>query len=506
MEDVRDVVKEIKLVRREAKSLTRRTGEVTVAELEHMGARLQAAINVLNNLRATLHAIPTLPADSTAVDGLFETIRSSEMKMILLLETINEQMTAEESSQKYVADDLPTGAQGRPRKDIGIDQLECLMQLGFSMVTIASLLGVSVSTIKRRKSDYGLLSEREKTSVTDDELDKLVDVTLCRQPHCGIVMIQAELRRKGFWISRNRIRSSLIRIDPISTLARTKASTCRRVYKVAAPNSLWHIDSNLKLTVKFGIVIHGAIDGFSRKVLYLHAADNKKATTVEKCFREAVREYGWPSRIRTDKGGENELIGNLMVRKRSSIKKAHLVGSSVHNQRIERLWVDVRHCVSQIFIDLYEELVSLGDYDRSCEIDMFCARQSFIPSLNKRLEDFKSQWNGHSLSTEHQKTPDQLYIAGIMQRARSDLPETSDVLSRHDPFDVDESYGIDEGDIQTDADDESLVPMSSLVFSNEELGRVNEVLGMSSDHEMEFNLNRRGYYRLRSLLISIRNE
>ena len=54
--------------------------------------------------------------------------------------------------------------------------------------------------------------------------------------------------------------------------------------------------------------IDGAIDGYSRVVPYLKAAGNNRADTGLLGFLSGVERYGLPSRVRTDKGGENVLI------------------------------------------------------------------------------------------------------------------------------------------------------------------------------------------------------
>ena len=63
----------------------------------------------------------------------------------------------------------------------------------------------------------------------------------------------------------------------------------------------------------WGFVIHGAIDSYFRQIVYLHCSTNYKKETVLKLFEEAITDYGAPSRIRTDKGGETTLIWELMT-------------------------------------------------------------------------------------------------------------------------------------------------------------------------------------------------
>ncbi len=112
------------------------------------------------------------------------------------------------------------------------------------------------------------------------------------------------------------------------------------------------IDGNHKL-VRWRMVIHGAIDGYSRLVPYVHCCSNNKATTVLSLFKQAVITYGIPSRVRSDKGLENVEVAKFRLKERGLDRGSALVGSSVHNQRIERLWRDVFMAVSQLYHRLF---------------------------------------------------------------------------------------------------------------------------------------------------------
>lgn len=54
---------------------------------------------------------------------------------------------------------------------------------------------------------------------------------------------------------------------------------------MAHPNFLCHIDSHHKL-IQWRLVIHGAIDGFSRLIVYLECTDNNRAATVVSIFKK----------------------------------------------------------------------------------------------------------------------------------------------------------------------------------------------------------------------------
>ena len=77
--------------------------------------------------------------------------------------------------------------------------------------------------------------------------------------------------------------------------------------------------------------------------MYLKVSSNNRVTTVLSAFNSAVQEYGLPSRIRIDRGGENILVSQMLLEhpERGMGRSSVLVGRSVHNQRIERLWRDL---------------------------------------------------------------------------------------------------------------------------------------------------------------------
>lgn len=75
---------------------------------------------------------------------------------------------------------------------------------------------------------------------------------------------------------------------------------------------MWHIHTNHKL-IRWNFIVAGAVDGFSRLLMYLECVDNNKAYTLLEVFERAVNTYGLPLLVRTDQGLENIRIADFML-------------------------------------------------------------------------------------------------------------------------------------------------------------------------------------------------
>lgn len=151
----------------------------------------------------------------------------------------------------------------------------------------------------------------------------------------------------------------MIRIDPLKRMVWWQQVVLRRSYSVKRSNSLWHIDGHHSL-IRWRMVVHGAIDGYLRMIVYLACSTNNRSPTVHKLFKAATEEFGVPSRVRSDKGGENVLVCEFMIGVRGTGRASHIAGSSVHNQRIERLWRDVYRCVCSTYHELFYSMEAMG--------------------------------------------------------------------------------------------------------------------------------------------------
>lgn len=218
------------------------------------------------------------------------------------------------------------------------------------------------------------------------------------------------------------------------------------------------------------MVVHAAIDGFSRTVVFIKCSTNNRADTMYNHFLKAVGQYGLPSRIRVDQGGENVLIARHMIRHRGTDRRSVLVGSSVHNQRIERLWRDSHRCATSIYYRLFYFLEENEMLDPLDEEHMFALQYVFIPKINKSLEVFRGAWNNHGVRTANGKSPLQMFTSGILTLRHSGLTAIDffDIIGEH--------YGSQGDSLVVDEDDNEgvIVPASLIQPSPNQLSELIE--------------------------------
>ena len=308
------------------------------------------------------HALPTMPVQTP--DNLFELI-------IQNLSTMRDMITRDHSHM------LPSGTmflweqptmeaehltnpqrdRGRPRINIDRNTLIALREFGNSWSEIARTLLVSRWTIHRRKMEFNLQDIGSYSTISDLELCELLVSYMEQQSRfVGFSMAYGYLRSIGLKVQQKRIKSCLRLIDPLFNQLRWATLVHRRSYNVRSPNSLWHLDGHHSL-VRYGFVIHGCIDGFSRLITFLKCSTNNRSTTVVELFNGAVSNYGLPSRVRTDYGGENVLVWQTMEDQRGLGRGSAIRGTSTQNQRIERLWRDVFRCVCSTYYYTFQAMV-----------------------------------------------------------------------------------------------------------------------------------------------------
>eukprot|EP00794_Sanderia_malayensis_P001979 gene1979-2249_t len=71
------------------------------------------------------------------------------------------------------------------------------------------------------------------------------------------------------------------------------------------------IDGHHKF-IRWKLVIHGCIDGYSGKIMYLSCNNNNRAETVFDEFKNALDIHGPPSQVRGDPGIENVEVAKYM--------------------------------------------------------------------------------------------------------------------------------------------------------------------------------------------------
>lgn len=156
---------------------------------------------------------------------------------------------------------------------------------------------MSYNTLLRRLKQYGL----KRRGMVDEETfnDKFLKVqrrlTELISGSCssfGYRSIWHILELEGLRVPRVIVQDLLKEMDPEGTELRRKHCLKRRMYQNPGPNYAWHIDCHDKLKA-WGFPIHGAIHGFSRKILWLEVTrSNNSPHKIAAYYARTVSKVG----------------------------------------------------------------------------------------------------------------------------------------------------------------------------------------------------------------------
>ncbi|KAH3728273.1 hypothetical protein DPMN_054227 [Dreissena polymorpha] len=145
-------------------------------------------------------------------------------------------------------------------------------------------------------------------------------------------------------VTQETTRCVLKVIDPEGVALRSAHRMRRKVYTNNGPNFTIHIDGYDKLK-PFGIATHGAVDGFSRYILWLEACySNNDPRIIAGFFVNFVKRIvRVPRLVRGDAGTENVWVRVMPIAFRFNDidniygMNSYMTGRSTGNQRIERV-------------------------------------------------------------------------------------------------------------------------------------------------------------------------
>ena len=210
--------------------------------------------------------------------------------------------------------------------------------------------------------------------------------------------------RTGFRVSQDSIRIILKELDPDGVEARKKHYLKRREYYSKGPNWAWHVDGYDKLK-PFGFNIHGAIDGYSRRILWLEILkSNKDPVEVLSLYSRFIGKLtAVPRKVVADRGTENVLIAGCQRFTRrlhtdnNAAYNSFQYGKSISNQRIEALWSHLRRSCTHFWINFFKDLIEAGQFDFTNPIEKELVTFVFFDLLKRDLNTFQLSWNVHAI-------------------------------------------------------------------------------------------------------------
>ena len=255
---------------------------------------------------------------------------------------------------------------------------------------------------------------RKPTQSTYREAVIFVQKQLEESGKClGYRALWKRLNTNGIHISQQKTLIILRHLDREGVDSRKRRRLRRREYVNPGPNFAWHMDGYDKLK-PFGFPIHGAVDGFSRRVLWLNVGPtNNNPLLIAQYYMTTVRDLSCvPCVVRADRGNENVHVRKIQTYLRSQFndclagENAFQYGKSTGNQRIESFWGHLRKQCVQFWMDKFKGLVATGHLDMSSRLEALTLRFCFLHLIRRDLNRMAHEWNIHRI--RQQRADDQV--------------------------------------------------------------------------------------------------
>lgn len=292
-----------------------------------------------------------------------------------------------------------------------INQIKGYFNEGYSYLEITHFLSVhhgvilSLRHLKQLLKNLGL-KRKYKAEATMVEICSVIIEELHGSGSClGYKSLWRRLQKTyGLSVKRDTVMKVLQLADPEGISARTRHRLKRRKYVVPGPNFLWHLDGYDKLK-PFGFAIHGCVDGYSRRIIWLNvASSNNNPKIIAKYYLDSVKGLQLaPRLLRGDKGTENSIVSSLQKclrynhTDRLSGIKSYIEGTSTANQRIESYWCQLRKSGMNWWISYFKDMRDNLYFNDGDQLHIECLRFCYGHLIQNDLHQIAEEWNQHKI-------------------------------------------------------------------------------------------------------------
>ncbi|KAJ8671306.1 hypothetical protein QAD02_002565 [Eretmocerus hayati] len=237
------------------------------------------------------------------------------------------------------------------------------------MLEKCSKIQISLRNLKRLLKEMGL--KRKRVIESPIGLVRAAILQELDGPACDIGYRPMWQRLRADYyldVKQETVLEVMRELDPVGIERRSKYRLKRRIYRVLGPNHIWHIDGFDKLK-RWGVCEHGCV----------------------------------PIIVRTDRGTENQIIEVIQRVLRhehtdpDAQKYCFIKGRSVHNERVEKYWKQLRDSTLGFYIDLFRGMEATKVLDQADIVQVELLRYCFGKSIQNDLRRSTKEWNEHRI-------------------------------------------------------------------------------------------------------------